>query len=340
MSNEAKDLGWITAGGDPRSIGRTLGRAGREAVHRHLLQAAIWQRVNDPAHAAGLARMTATVQARFPAVWAEIEGLAEGLQLPVQQVMAWNCRGDLLASVPDGCTTVMLPGPAPVLAHNEDGLPFFRGASFIAEVTPERGPGFHAFCYPGSIPGHTFAVTRAGLVQTVNNIRLVGARADVPRMVLGRAVLAAPGLDAALAVLRAYPNSGGFHFALSHAADRRIVSVEFGRGEVSVAEIDAPSLHANHALRLSAGRAEQIITPSSRDRQARGEALLAEGAADPLAILRDTGGPGLPIRRDAADDPDEENTLATALFRVTQDGIEWSFYDQGSDPAAYSGTTA
>lgn len=340
MSSNAKDLGWIVAAGDPRSIGRVLGMAGREAVHRHLLRAPIWQRVNDPANAGRLAILTASVKARFPAIWAEIEGLAEGLHLPADQVMAWNCRGDLLASVPDGCTTVLLPGPVPVLAHNEDGLPFFRGASFIAEVTPERAPAFRAFCYPGSIPGHTFAVTGAGLVQTVNNIRLVGVRADIPRMVLGRAVLAAPDIDAALAVLREQPNAGGFHFALSHVADRRIVSVEFGRGEVSVRDIDAPSLHANHALHLSSGRAEQIVTASSRDRQARGEALLGAGLDDPLAILRDTAGPGLPIRRDAADDPDEENTLATALFRVTQDGIEWSIYDQGSDPATYAGTTA
>lgn len=340
MSNDANDLGWIAAGGDPRSLGRALGMAGRDAVHRHLLSARIWQRVNDPANAEGLARMIATVQARFPTIWAEIEGLAEGLHLPVHQVMAWNCRGDLLASVPDGCTTVMLPGPTPVLAHNEDGLPFFRGASFIAEVTPERGTGFHAFCYPGSIPGHTFAVTRAGLVQTVNNIRLVGVHADTPRMVLGRAVLAAPDIESALSVLRASPNSGGFHFALSHMADRRIVSVEFGRGEVSVRVIDAPSVHANHALHHGSGCADQIVTPSSRDRQARGTALLAQGRADPLVLLRDTGGSGLPIRRDAADDPDEENTLATAVFHVTQEGIQWSIYDQSSDPATYAGKTA
>lgn len=340
MSNNAKDLGWIAAGGDPRSIGRALGMAGRDAVHRHLLRSAIWHRVTDPANSERVAILTASVRARFPAVRAEIEGLAEGLHLPVDQVMAWNCRGDLLASVPDGCTTVMLPGPMPVLAHNEDGLPFFRGASFIAEVTPERAPAFRAFCYPGSIPGHTFAWTRAGLVQTVNNIRLVGVRADIPRMVLGRAVLAAPDIGAALAVLRAQPNAGGFHFALSHVAERRIVSVEFGRGELSVTDIDASSVHANHALHLAGGRAEQIVTASSRDRQARGEALLGAGLDDPLAILRDTGGPGLPIRRDAADDPDEENTLATALFRVTQDGIEWSVHDQASGPAAYAGTTA
>lgn len=340
MSNKSNDLGWVTAAGNPRDIGRAIGVAGRAAVHRHLLRADIWRRVTDPAHGARLARMTAAVKARFPAIWAEIEGLAEGLDLPVAAVTAWNCRGDLLASVPDGCTTVLLPGPVPVLAHNEDGLPFFRGAAFIAEVAPVLAPAFRSFCYPGSIPGHTFAFTDAGLVQTVNNIRLTGVEAEVPRMVLGRAVLGAPGIDAALAILRAQPHSGGFHFALSQVADRRIVSVEFGGGEVSVVEITAPSVHANHALHQRRGIAGQIVTASSRDRQARGEALLAAGERDPLAILRDTGGPGLPIRRDGADDPDDENTLATALFRVTQGGIEWSIHDRRTGAPAYRGKTA
>jgi hypothetical protein len=340
MSSEPGTLGWVAAGGTPRDIGRALGRAGRAAVHRHLLGAPIWQRVTDPAHGARLARMTATVKARFPAIWAEIEGLAEGLGLPLAEVMAWNCRGDLLASVPDGCTTVMLPGETPVLAHNEDGLPFFRGAAFVADVTPAGAPGFRAFCYPGSIPGHTFAFTEAGLVQTVNNIRLTGIEAEVPRMVLGRAVIAARDIGAALDLLGAHPHSGGFHFALSHVADRRIVSVEFGGGEVSVAEVAVPSVHANHALHQPRGLAQQIVTASSRDRQARGAALLAGGERDPLAILRDTGGPGLPIRRDAADDPDDENTLATALFRVTEDGIEWSIHDRRAGAPSYEGKTA
>src|SRR5690606_10992949 len=122
-----------------------------------------------------------------------------------------------------------------------------------------------------------------------------GVEPDIPRMVLGRAVLAARDIDAALAVLGTQPNSGGFHFALSHVKDRRIVSVEFGGGEVSVAEVTAPALHANHALHQRRGVAQQIVTASSRDRQARGAALLVAGERDPLAILRDTGGPGLPI---------------------------------------------
>jgi hypothetical protein len=335
MATPPNTLPLVRVSGSPGEIGVALGQAGREAVHAHLLRSEFWREMTSPAHAARVARMADGVRARFPWIGEEIEGLAEGLELPADQVMAWNCRGDLLASAPDGCTTVMVPGAEPVIAHNEDGLPFFRGACFRAEVRPDDAPAFTAFCYPGSIPGHTFAVTEAGLVQAVNNIRLAGAEPVIPRMVLGRAVLGAGSSEAAVAILRAGAGSGGFHFALCDRRNRRILSVEFGRGVTSVVEVSAPSVHANHALHLP-GRDDQIVTRSSADRQARGEALLETGAG-PLAILRDGAGPGLPIRRDAPDDPDEENTLGTAVFRLSEAGVRWEVF-AGVDPEpAHSG---
>lgn len=335
MSEHVNELGWQRIAGGPRDIGLALGRAGREAVQRHLPQSDYFRAITGPAHGAAVTRMARATRARFPAIWAEIEGLAEGLEMPLADVFAWNCRGDLLARVPDGCTTVMVPGDAPVLAHNEDGLPFFRGACFIADAAPQTGPGFRSFCYPGSIPGHTFAFNDAGLAQTVNNIRLTGLEPDIPRMVLGRAVIGSRSLDEALAILKGAA-SGGFHFALSSTADRRILSVEFGGGEVSVRQIDRPTAHANHALHHQAGLARQIITDSSRDRQIRADALVDQGH-DALSVLRDEGGAGLPIWRDRADDPDDENTLGTAVFRLESDGIRWSIHDRQTGPATYSG---
>lgn len=340
MSDSAvQELGWVTARGTPRAIGRALGMARRDAVRRVLLGSDYWAAVTDPVHAIAVQRMTDTLAVRFPAVLDEIAGMAEGLGLPVEQVVAWNCRGDLISNVPDGCTTVQLPGPTPVIAHNEDGLPGFRGAAFIAEVTPEDGPGFLAFCYPGSIPGHTFAVTRAGLAQAVNNLRLCGVVPEVPRMALGRSVLRSTTLDDALGLLRAENASGGFHFTLAQSGDDRLVSVEFGGGQCAPRVLEAPALHANHALTLDCGAAGQTITRSSADRQARGSALFAAGEHDPVAILRDTGGTGLPIHRTAEDDPDCENTLATAVMHVGQTGVDWRIYDQSAPQPIYTGTT-
>ncbi|WP_313349750.1 C45 family peptidase, partial [Paracoccus sp. (in: a-proteobacteria)] len=188
-----------------------------------------------------------------------------------------------------------------------------------------------------SIPGHTVAFTGAGLVQTVNNLRLTGVQADLPRMVLGRAVLGAETLDQALAILKDAP-SGGFHFALSHLHDSRILSVEFGGGEVAAVEVTQPAVHANHALRLPRGLAGQVVTQSSADRQKRGEEMIAQGA-DAMTILRDTDPSGLPIRRDAPDDTDEENTLGTAILTLAAGSLIWSIHDRIAGEPAYHGST-
>lgn len=326
------DLQRLHISGPPREVGRALGLWGRGAVHDRICQHPLWREVTDPRHHGRLEAMSARTSRDFPSITEEIAGMAEGLGLPFEEVFAWNCRGDLLASVPDGCTSLVYPGPAPLLAHNEDGLPFLRGTCGIVEISPEAAPAFVTFCYPGSIPGHTFAATSAGMVQTVNNMRLTGVGKGLPRMVLGRAVLAEGSVAAALAMLRAHPAAGGFHFALADAQD--VLSVEFGDGAVSARALSAPFAHANHALHLDR---PQRITASSRDRQMRADALL-EGQ-DALTILRDEAGPGLPIHRGAPDDPDEENTLATALLRIEADAVAWTVHD-GPGNAVHSGRIA
>ena len=102
-----------------------------------------------------------------------------------------------------------------------------------------------------------------------------------------------------------------------------------------VTPVDAPAVHANHALHLD-GPEGQTVTRSSAARQERGTALLKAKGRDPLAILRDTGGPDLPIHRTGADDPDCENTLATAILKIGRTGVEWSIYDQTSAEPVHS----
>lgn len=341
MSGQATgELTRIIARGTPRDIGRQLGAAGRAAAHHVLLADPLWQELAGPAHRDAVQGMAAGVQARFPAIWEELQGLAEGLDLPLADVLAWQCRGDLLAHAPDGCTTVLLPGPPPVIGHNEDGLPGLRGHAFLAELKPRDAPAILSFCYPGSLPGHTFAVTGAGLVQAVNNMRLRGVRAAIPRIVVGRAVLGCRDLDQAVEVLRRNADCGGFHMALAQAGDARLLSVEYGAGACSVRQVAAPGVHANHALHLPMGSAGQSVTRSSADRQAHGEALLAQGQTDPVVILRDAGAGALPIFRTAPDDPDNETTLATVVFRLQPSGVDWAVRDQGSDRVAHSGHLA
>ena len=325
-------LKYLQVEGSPYELGLALGRFGKDAVHTLLLPSSAWASVMAWRGSAAVAAMQQLTQERFPAVWSEIEGLAAGLELPLDEVFLWNCRGDLWAMAPDGCTTVLLPGDAEQaaqLAHNEDGLPFFQGHCAMVKANVRGQCELVSFAYPGSIPGHTFAVNARGLGITVNNVRTRLVATGVPRMVLGRAAL---NLESALAVkdlLQDSPRAGGFHFSVAQAGRPSLTSIEFTTHRVSVVEVSKPAMHANHLVHPAMRHHPQVVTNSSGFRQERGEALLAAAAqageqAAALAILSDKHNAVFPILRLAADDSDDENTMATADMQVGKDAIRWT----------------
>lgn len=330
-------LAAIEISGEPYDVGAQLGRFGADIVNKYLTATPAWAGIiahcNDPR----VLQMRDQVRERFPRYWQELKGLAHGLDLPLDEVFAWNCRGDILALAPDGCTTVQVPGIRRVLAHNEDGDSGFRGHCALARVSSSGGIPFTSFVYPGSLPGHTFAETDAGLVQTVNNIRALDAGNGLPRMVLTRAVLDCQTIDEAVKMLQTSDRAGAFHVTLASVNDPRLLSVEFATETCSAKEIAIPSAHANHLIHNETAHIRQTITNSSGSRQSRGEALLHElgEALDPLVILSDKAGPGLPIHRDDPDDLDTENTLATVVFVIEDEKIEWTVYDTADKQARF-----
>lgn len=334
-------LSYIKIAGSPREAGQALGRFGADPVHQYLLRSPSWATVMEWRGSDRATTMAALTREHFPRIWSEIEGLAAGLDLPVDDVFLWNARGDVWAMVPDGCTTVQIPGASERrIAHNEDGDPGFAGCCGIAEFEIEGSPRFASFAYPGSLPGHTFAVTDAGLAMTVNNLRLLHVGPGVPRMVLTRALLDAPNLAAALSLVRDTPRAGGFHLTLAHTASEELLSVEFGADFCSADVIVAPALHANHVIHRGLRDVPQIVTGSSGYRQVRGEQLLAEAAAadappDPLAILADRGNPEFPIHRADPADSDIENTLGSVDITVRPDGIDWQVYEHPGEAARF-----
>lgn len=333
MSNDTGSrLQSIRIEGSSYDIGVQLGRFGAAIVHSHLVKRHAWASVMRHRHHPRVAAMREAVQVRFPAYWRELEGLADGLGLPFDDVFLWNSRGDIWAMAPEGCTTVQIPGDEPIVAHNEDGDPAMRGHCALAHVRPAEGWAFTAFVYPGSLPGHTFAATETGLVQAVNNIRSLSSGPGVPRMVLGRAVLDCGTLDEALLLLETSQRAGAFHFTLAQRGDTRVFGVEFTHAACSVQEVAHPACHANHLVHPDMSAELQEITGSSRSRQNRGDAIidaaLAETVLDPLTILRDRDDDVLPVYRSQPDDPDYENTLATAVFRIGRTSLNWRVYDR------------
>ena len=321
--------------GQPDDIGYRLGELARPVMAAYMQQSAAWKQVSRWRGHPFVEALRRAAEAYFPALVAELDGMAAGLAWPVEDVFLWNCRGELIHNAPDGCTTLAAAsGNARFIAHNEDGDPHLRERCFLVDVQPAGKPGFVSFYYPGSLPGHTFAASRAGIVQTINNLRIRVPAVGVPRMILARAVLDTRSLDEAVALLRDMPRASGFHHTLGCVGDSRLVSVEATARRCSVVADTSRFGHANHMIHDGCDGEGQIITESSRDRQARVNALLSTLGAPVtddalLRVLSDQEPSGLPIYRDDPHDPDDENTLATALFRIEADGVAMQVYRQG-----------
>src|SRR3546814_15567620 len=80
----------------------------------------------------------------------------------------------------------------------------------------------------------------------------------------------------------------------------------------------------------------QVITDSSLHRQQRGDALLNGLRTDPLTILADQSNAEFPIYRNAAEDSDTANTMATADIHVGKEKINWQVYAQPGQPATFT----
>ncbi|MDZ7808991.1 MAG: C45 family peptidase [Arhodomonas sp.] len=276
---------------------------------------------------AGWRRSLAASRAAFPGSRRELEGLAVGLEQPLEAVLLWNCRGDLAPTGPEGCSSMAVKGRGRCwLAHNEDGDPALRDACFALDATPDDGPAFFTFRYPGSLPGHTLAMNAVGLAYTVNNLRLTEHPPGIPRMVSARALLGCSKVDEALRLLDGLARSGGFHFMMADTTTLSPLSVEAPFQCISARTASPVAVHANHLVHPDCRDLPQRVTASSAARQQQLEGWCAQ--TDPgdvptalLSILGDQGDPWLPIHRTDPEDPDRENTLATVVFTLQHGGI-------------------
>ncbi|RUW64876.1 C45 family peptidase [Mesorhizobium sp. M4B.F.Ca.ET.049.02.1.2] len=341
----------VRAKGDAFSIGFTLGRATAPGFRQRVLGTEEFQALYARWRGSEYLRaLESAARAAYPHIVREIEGIAEGAGQDFETVFLWNCRGDLrlpehVSSVTKavaaaGCTTLLIPavGDAPaIIAHNEDGAAGFLGGCMWVEVEPDEGLAWSSFMYPGMLPGHTFGLNEAGVVQTVNHISAQDFQPGVPRQVICRAILNAESLDEAVDILKRKDRASGFHHNLGEAKTRRLASVEAPASGCAVREVASPRAHANHLLFEEFDGLEQTITLSSRNRQDAADRMIAKGALvmGAEAVLFDKT---TPIFCDNNRQDDTVQTLATSVFALFPDRIEWRVHATPAELDALSGT--
>lgn len=352
LTNSRPKLRLVEAKGSSYEIGLALGRAGARALHDEVPRIGRFRALKSNADALRrtLDRLEEAARDGFPTIMREVDGIAAGSGMDFRDLWLWNCRGDFAGGGDQtgdtlaGCTTVLLPGtdgrPA-IIGHNEDDQAELDGSCFLARVMPDDGPAFLSFYSPGLLPGHTFAVNDAGLVQTINHIRPYDQRPGVPRHVIARAVLAQTSLRSAMALLKREDRASGFHHNLGICGEQKLLSVEAPASGCVAEEVHTrPRVHTNHLIYGPFADMEQELTGSSRHRLQRARALIGEGvlsARDPLGILRDTGGNGMPIYRKGHYPGDAGYTLASVVFEIGAAGVDWRVHTGSAGEAERRG---
>ncbi|MEX2746103.1 C45 family autoproteolytic acyltransferase/hydrolase [Rhizobium mongolense] len=339
----------VSAKGDPFSIGFTLGQASAAGFRERALGSEQFQALEARWRGSEyLKTLESAARAAYPRYVREIEGMAGGLEQDFETIFLWNCRADLQlpenvspatkAVAGTGCTSLLIAaegyGPA-MIAHNEDGATEFLGACLWVEVQPDEGPAWSSFMTPGVLPGETFGLNEAGLVQTINNITPNDLQPGVSRQIISRAILDARGLDEAIEILKRKDRASGFHHNLGEAKTRRLTSVEAPASGCAVREVASSHAHANHLLSREFEGLNQTIKQSSLDRQEAADRMIAEGvlAGGAEAVLFDET---TPIYKNGQ--TDSSRTLATSVFALFPDRIEWRVHAAPQDRDALSGT--
>jgi Acyl-coenzyme A:6-aminopenicillanic acid acyl-transferase len=321
----------ITVSGSPADIGFGLGRHVAAVLHAHMRQKLRDVYVRWRGNSLVL-ELQAAAKARFPAAFAELEGLANGADVPVADLFLLNCLADLpleRPAVDSGCTTLMLPGgaqsgEAALILHNEDASLTAMTPWFIAHVEPNQRPSFTSLCYAGRLPGNALSVNAAGLVQTINDIRLLDYKVGVPRAFLARAILECNSCESAIGVIQATARASGYHHAIASGKDGKLFSIEAPSSGISAISVTTPLGHANHLVHEPLIAAAQYVVGGSSLRQAVAEANMAEARGSPLTIMRSAGDRVLMQTPSAAND--WHKTIATAIFEVYRGSVCWSLF--------------
>ncbi len=340
----------IEAHGDAEQRGTAIGKAVASSVHNAVITQPEFAEALELFQGSDyLKALHEAAESAYPEYMRELNAMADAIEIDAEKLFIWNCRGDLrfppetaqsrLDSLTEGCTTVMAPqskndAPA-IIAHNEDGNGGFMSHRYWLKAKPDNAPAFESFLYPGMLAGHSFGVNAAGLVQTINNIRPDDLKPGIPRHFVCRAIMASETLQQAVSHLQRTDRASGFHHAIGFPGMEAPASIEAPASGMVLRNVSAPQAHANHLVDDYFSKVEQVITASSQYRQTTVDKHLANGG-DPTkpedVLFQHGSNGGLSVLRRPDDGGDDYGcTLATGVFKLFADRVEWTVHGSPDD---------
>lgn len=341
--------------GDHREMGRQHGHQARRRAGA--LRAAMAARLDplhgDAAAAAASRALLDVVRAAAPELVAMLEGMAEGLDLPFDQLWAYTAAGyvaDLrrAGGLPEGCTVWAAAGDAtddrrPVLAKSRDYALDHRPLQVLVEARPASGYRWLALGSAGSPGVFSSGLNEVGLAVADTHVPARDVGPGLPRYgVMMRLLERCQDVPAALALLARLPQLGTGNLVLADAQGRlalaelahRRQAVEQWPGGLVVAtnHYRHPSMRrlnldpAEEAARASRARSRLVARLLAR---ARGQIDLPLA----LAIARRHGRGRVSVCRHAID---PASATISAIVYQPAAAAAWLLADQPcrTDPVA------
>jgi isopenicillin-N N-acyltransferase-like protein len=267
----------IEVSGSPRERGLAQGRAVPERVARSvaLYRGELAKRNVDAATQDRLARRFVPVIGDFdPDYLEEMEGIAEGANVPLEAVVTVNCRTEMMfgfkeaaaihEKMEDGCTGVVaLPSVTAhgrlIHAHNWDWRQESADSSIVMRVRSENGPDILTLVEAGGLARHGF--NSAGVALTANFLACDRdfKQPGVPLAILRRKILEQENLAQAARVLGNTQRSCSNNIMISQS-DGEAIDLECVPDESFWIQPEGGLLaHSNHFIAPSA-RARVIDT--------------------------------------------------------------------------------
>ena len=225
------------------------------------------------------------IEESLPQYLAELRGVAEGSAVPFDDLLVCNCFEELTDdTLFERCTTLAI-GPEHtgdghvLIGHNEDWLPLDRDLQYVVRARPDDEPPFIAATYGGLLCNIGF--NGAGLAQCINSVYPNDARLGLPRLFVGRHVLAAQRIGSAIERALHPRRAAGYNHVLADE-NGELYNLETTAEQFDLVYAEEHWLtHANHylsnRLRDSEEKPEQLIASHVRRNRAHHLARQAIG---------------------------------------------------------------
>ncbi len=290
----------IEVSGTHREMGQQIGEAARKQVKNSVANARIL--IDAAYNSLELTWEGAKIQSRkylpfaeerYPQYVDEIRGIAEGANVPFDDVMVLNAMEAVTMDALHltRCTSMAVneerTADGHVLAaHNEDWIPEDEGDVLVISAKPDKEPPFLAMTYGGLLPNVGF--NAYGIAQLIDSVYPSDSRIGIPRLVVARAVLSSHRISGAIGRTLVKHRAAGYNHLLIHeSGEMYSIEVSARKFEILYAS-DGYMVHTNHyidpQMKQIEKEPEELL--SSRVRYFRASRLLQQSQQHSIKSLQ------------------------------------------------------